>query len=168
MISKREYILDECCLHHASKLVNHQDQFSSSALKVIIDIEHYCHTFCASKELLKKYRKHASTLRKDNTSDSNIIIKLLFNILPHIGKLKDWEFDIHPLTNETGLPEDDKYLVRLAHASKATLITADMRLIKILDPDQEGYSSRYDIRVLTPDQAINEINFRHLKHENKT
>ena len=157
MTTKKSYIIDECCLYHAVGLVDHQEQSDTKTLKVFADIEYYCNRVVVSPELITKYDKHISKLQNENPSAAYLLTKLLFEIFPNKNKLYVCNSKIYPLTDESDLPEDDKYLVRLAFASQATLVTADYRLIQKLAPNEEGISEKYGIRVLDPDQAIQDI-----------
>ncbi|PWI48885.1 hypothetical protein CEE45_04820 [Candidatus Heimdallarchaeota archaeon B3_Heim] len=79
----RNYILDECLLRHASNLVDHQNQDSTIALKIFIDIGYQCDSILVSNELLKHYYKHISILKERNKSNASILTGLLFRLFPN-------------------------------------------------------------------------------------
>ena len=157
MRSKKDYILDVCCIRHAAELVNYQDQPCFKALTVFSFIMSHCDRIVANSELLKKYKNHIPKLREKDPSAADQFTRFLKRIFSTQDKLKEWYYDLFPLPNEPERSKEDKHLIRLAARSNATLITANHTLIQDLDLNEEGISRRCGIRVLNLDQAIREI-----------
>jgi len=159
MKNKRKYILDENCLMHAANFEDWQGNESTTALRMITVIEDNCHGILVSNELKEKYLKNTiPKITKNRYPAANAVTVLIRNIMPAKNKFNYWNYKIYPLpVSEDEIPPEDLYLVRLAHCSKETLVTWDLDLIKALNPDENGLSEKYNIRVLNPEQVIAEL-----------
>jgi hypothetical protein len=155
-MTKKDLILDEGVLYHAANLVDRYDNNSLAALKLITDISYYCNRIIINEELAKKYTKHLKKLEQNRSPAINAVSKIFRDMFANQRKLKNWIYEVPPVQDESNLPADDIYLVRLANMSRAVLITPDHRLIEKLNPDKTGYCKKYEMYVLDIDSAINE------------
>src|SRR6185312_12237266 len=123
-------ILDENVIEFAAREQNENDGLDITCLSLISDIIKRCDNIYCTQELMDAYSRKLKELSV-KVGGVQIIAKLLV-IAKTCGKIK-----VRPpapkLPNEEGIPDDDRYLVRLAVITGCTLVSADGRLQKRLE-----------------------------------
>lgn len=147
---KEKYILDKNCFYHASKMHDHKNRRNYESFALFGNIAKHCDAIVFDNDLLASYYKIMNKL-----GDTNLI-NLLNLFISTTAKTIKWNQHV-PKTDDEVIKLEDRVLVSLARSSKATLITGDLKLIEVLDPNQDNQSERFKIKVLTPKKANLEI-----------
>ena len=155
---KEKYILDKNCFYHASLRHDHKNRRDYESYALFGNIAKHCDTIIFDDDLLASYYKIMNKL-----GDTNMI-NLMNIFISTTAKTIKWNQHV-PITDDEVIKLEDRVLVSLAHSSKATLITGDLKLIEVLDPNQNNQSERFKIKVLTPKKANSEIFKNILKEE---
>jgi len=155
--NKKSYVIDECCIYHAARLVNEKNEEDFTAIHMLTAIKNHCDKILVNRKLLQFYHKLINKLQQQGNKSIFLLLKLIDDLIPNKSKFIFWETELYKLPNDEELPSDDVYLIRLAKITNSILITSDLRLIEKINPNKDGYSQKYQIHVLTPQQVIKEI-----------
>jgi len=156
---KEKYILDKNCFYHASRKQDYKNQTNHQSYALFANIAIHCDTIIFDDDLLASYYKIMSKL-----DDTNLIMQ--WNLfLSTTAKTKKWN-EHFSIKDDEDIKVEDRIIVSLARSSNAALITGDLRLIEVLNPNQKNLSERFKIKVLTPKEANLEIFRNILKEEN--
>ena len=149
----REFILDENIIILAQRKLDPQGNFDATCLDLIDQIIEICHTIVIDYNLWDKYQQQLNRFTTAGLSPPNLF-HLIQGARQRDGKLR-YMPNALPFPEETAIPQgsqDDKEIVRLAVATGAILVTADNPLIE--DLDDCGVTEKYDLVVLTPQDAL--------------
>ena len=148
-----QFILDENSLILAQKQENDRGEYDLTCLNLLNRILDSEHSLVVDYGLWAKYQSQLSGLPTASPGFPHILRTL--SGAYSAGKL-DVLPNAPPFPEETSIPQgsqDDKEIVRLAVSTGATLVTTDGPLIAELEIS--GITRRYQLQVVTPDQAIN-------------
>jgi rRNA-processing protein FCF1 len=146
---KHVFLLDENVLVD----IGGGGQRGIAATTLVFLIAYHCHKFAVDAILKRRYsvkldRLKAEASRANRPTAIPLIKQILFN-----REKQESRDDVPPLGDvERHLPTDDVPLVRLAYHTRAILVTSDRKLIERLR--NSGIEARYQIRVMSVDQAI--------------
>ncbi len=155
---KEKYIIDKNCFYHASKRQDHKNNPDYEAYLLFGNILNHCDKVVFDGNLMECYHKILNELR-----DSHLL-SLWNEYLTIQAKTLKWCEHVK-IKDDKDIKLEDRVLVSLARSSQATLITGDLKLIEVLDPNQDNQSERFKIKVLTPKKANFEISRNILKDE---
>lgn len=147
------FILDENTLILAQKQENDRGDYDLTCLNLLNGILESGHSLVVDYGLWAKYQSQLSSLPVASPGFPHILRTL--SGAYSVGKL-DILPDAPPFPEETNIPQgsqDDKEIVRLALSTGATLVTTDNPLIS--DLETAGITQRYQLQVVTPNQAFN-------------
>ena len=148
-----QFILDENTVILAQKQENDRGTYDLTCLNLLNGILESGHSLVVDYSLWAKYQSQLSGLPGT------------FPGLPHMlgllrGAYSGRKLDIIPnaptFPEEADIPQgsqDDVPIIRLAAANGATLVTTDNPLIA--DLKTAGITDRYQLQVVTPEQAFN-------------
>ena len=153
----RQFILDEniaICAQLGVNASGEADPACANLLRNIIDI---CHTIIFDRELYGRTMRQLNRPGHQQPESGPVMLRVLMEASHRPGKI---EFVPAPpsFPEEGNIPQgsrDDTYIVRLAVATGATLVTADDALRQ--DLDSCGISGRYALSVLAPEDALGDL-----------
>ena len=143
-------MLDKNCYLHAKERVNQFNQLDFETYSLFGNIARHCDTIIFNTEI------EEFVYRRLKKSQDNNFLKLWDELCGTEAKTNRW-YKLVPMNVDLEIKEEDRFLVGLARSANATLVTADIKLIKILKPNNENYSVKFKVKVLTPEQANLEI-----------
>lgn len=119
----RKYALDECIVKGALEERPHCSQ-------TIHAIVRRCDSIAVNSEWLRKC--YTTVARHAHTLTGGMLIRVLNLCFGYRGKMSQEAEDPPRLTDESDIHHKDLWIVRLAVAGKASLVTVDAGLLKVL------------------------------------
>jgi rRNA-processing protein FCF1 len=151
----QRFILDENIAILAQQLENDKGEEDITCRRLFDVIIEVCHSIVFDPALWEKYYRHLRNLPPDQPHGPRSLLRLLYLAVEREGKIHNTGQDARPFPEEAEIPQgsqDDVPIVRLAVETKATLVTTDESLRR--DLNSCGVQERYDLQVLTPEQAL--------------
>ena len=160
MTPKKRFILDENVLIRAQTGVNDQGEPDATCANLVNSIIRICHTIVVDVGLFSRYQRQLNQARHQPTATGAPFLPVLRSAIQVADKIDGLAMpDASPFPEESSIPQgsqdDLSVTVRLAVATGAILVTTDGPLIK--DLETSGIRSRYDLEVLTPQQALGRL-----------
>lgn len=159
MTPNRAFILDENVLIFAQTGTDENGEPDDTCTELVDRIIRICHTIVIDIPLWGKYRQQLGQARFRPVSPRAAMLRILRDATLISGKLDGFDrADAGPFEEENLIPQgsqDDTFLVRLAVATGATLVTADTPLRTHLE--SSGIRARYDLQVVTPEEALTSL-----------
>ena len=124
---KRTFVIDEDVFMFAHKCEDAGGNLDVTALGLLLDIIRNCHAIATDASLQRKYSQKMDAVRKGRVLVGFQLLALMSQLGADPSKFKYVE-EPGNIECEGQLPEDDRYLVRLAVAAGAVLVTGDSRL----------------------------------------
>jgi ribosomal protein L14E/L6E/L27E len=148
------FVLDENIILLAAKSEDVNGNRDYTCLWVINDITHRkCDIINCSHELIKKYQKKLNNLERIDKSAK--FLTTLMDHIQHSKKIK-MKYCLPKLSDEEDIHSDDIFIVRLAVATKSTLITTDCRLREKLIFIYLRFQDRHGIQIKLPSEFCSE------------
>ena len=150
----QRFILDEnvfICAQLETDVYGESDSTCLELLQRILDI---CHPIVLDAELYRRVHSQLNQPAHQRRGLGAALLRTLASAGNRPGKLDITE-EPPPFPEETDIPQgsqDDKFIVRLAVDSGATLVTADEALRD--DLASSGIRTRYGLSVLSPEDAL--------------
>ena len=154
MIQTQRFILDENVFICAQLETNVNGESDSTCLELLQQILDICHPIVFDEELYGKVLHQLNQPVHQRRGFDSAILRTLGQAAGRPGKL-DYRETAPPFPEETDIPQgsqDDKFIVRLAVESGATLVTADEALRD--DLAACSIQTRYGLNVLSPEGAL--------------
>jgi hypothetical protein len=156
---KNTFVIDEDVFLFAQKGEDDKGNLDVTAIKLVLDIFYNCHSIVIDDILWGKYCHKMAALQKNSKLLGVNILGLIRQGFSNPNKGK-WIQNVRTIDCESTIPEDDRYLVRLAVSAGAILVTDDDPL---RDSVQKScLSKRYKLMVLPPIEAINYASPEHV------
>ena len=156
MTPNRAFILDENVLIFAQIGTNENGEPDDTCTELVDRIIKICHTIVIDLPLWVKYRQQLGQARHQPVSPRAAMLRILHDATLISGKFDGFDrADAGPFDEEILIPQgsqDDRFIVRLAVATGATLVTADTPLRD--DLESSGIRAQYDLEVVTPEEAL--------------
>ena len=150
----QRFILDENVFICAQLETNVRGESDSTCLELLQQILEICHPIVFDSVLYERIQHQLNQSLHQRRGFDSAILRTLGQALARPDKL-DYRETSPPFAEETDIPQgsqDDKYIVRLAVASGATLVTTDGPLRD--DLAACSIQSRYGLSVLSPEGAL--------------
>ena len=150
----QRFILDENVFICAQLETNVYGEPDSTCLELLQQILEICHPIVFDEELYRRIQHQLNPPPSQRRGFDSAILRTLGQALARPGKL-EYEEAAPPVPEEGNIPQgsqDDKFIVRLAVESGATLVTADEPLRQ--DLASCSIQTRYDLSVLSPEGAL--------------
>ena len=150
----QRFILDEnvfICAQLETNVRGEPDPTCLDLLQGILDI---CHPIVFDSVLYEKIQHQLNQPARQHRGFDSAILRTLGQAIFRPGKLEYLE-EPPPFAGETAIPQgsqDDKFIVRLAVESGATLVTADEALRD--DLASSGIQAHYALNILSPEGAL--------------
>ena len=150
----QRFILDEnvfICAHLETNVRGERDGTCLELLQQILEI---CHPIVFDSVLYEKIQHQLNPPAHQRRGFDSAILRTLGQALARPGKL-DYRETAPPFPEESDIPQgsqDDRFIVRLAVASGATLVTSDEPLRD--DLASCSIQTRYELNVLSPEDAL--------------
>ena len=160
MTPKKRFFLDENVLIRAQTGVNDQGEPDATCASLVNSIIRICHTIVVDVGLFSRYQRQLNQARHQPTARGAPFLPVLRSAIQVANKIDGLARPNAPsFPEETSIPQgsrnDLEVTVRLAVATRAILVTTDGPLIK--DLESSGIRARYDLEVLTPQQALGHL-----------
>ncbi len=156
MTPHRSFILDENVLTFAHTGTDENGEPDDTCTELVTRIIRICHAIVIDLPLWVKYLQQLGQARHMPVSPRAPMLRILRDAAGISGKLDGFDRgDAGPFEEESRIPQgsqDDTFLVRLAVATGATLVTADTPLRDGLK--SSGIRARYNLEVVTPEEAL--------------
>lgn len=148
---KNTFVIDEDVFLFAQKGEDDKGDLDITASKLIHDIFYNCHSIAVDDKLWKRYSQKMNALQRGAKLIGINILSLIRQAfsMPDKGK---WIQDVRVLECEEAIKDDDRYLVRLAVAAQAILVTDDYPLEEAIK--ESCLTKRYGLAVVPPHKAI--------------
>jgi hypothetical protein len=153
----QRFILDENVFICAQLETNTQGEPDPTCLELLQRILDICHPIVLDPELYEKILRQLNLPAHQRRGFGAAVLRTLASAGFRPGKL-DIRQEAQTFAEEESIPQgsqDDKYIVRLAVESGATLVTADEALRD--DLASCSIQARYGLRVLSPEGAIADL-----------
>ena len=150
----QRFILDENVFICAQLETNVRGGPDSTCLDLLQRILDICHPIVLDEQLYGKIQRQLNPPPNRRRGFDSAILRTLGQALARSGKLKYRE-TAPPFPEESDIPQgsqDDKFIIRLAVASGATLVTTDVPLRE--DLAACSIQARYGLNVLSPEGAL--------------
>ena len=157
MTQTQRFILDENVFICAQLETNARGEPDSTCLDLLQQILDICHPIVFDDELYGKIHHQLNPPHNRRRGFDSAILRTLGQALARPGKL-EYRETAPPFPEESDIPQgsqDDKFIVRLAVASGATLVTADEALRD--DLAACSIQARYGLNVFSPESALAEL-----------
>jgi len=148
------FILDENVFIFAQLETNVRGEPDLTCLQLLQRILDICHPIVFDSVLYEKIQQQLNRPPHQRRGFDSAILRTLGQAIFRPGKLEYLE-ESPPFAGETDIPQgskDDKFIVRLAVESGATLVTADEALRD--DLASSSIQTRYELNVLSPEGAL--------------
>lgn len=142
-------ILDENVIILSAKAENDNGQDDIACTQLLMKILENRDCIRCNNELLGNYFEQLEQIKRTNPSTA-YTVKLL-NLLRTSGLISIWTGATSPVINESKLPTDDIYIVRLATNSHTNLVSTDLRLETKMN--EADVMNNYDIKFLKPTEV---------------
>jgi len=150
----QRFILDENVFICAQLETNVYGNPDSTCLELLQQILEICHPIVLDDELYGKVQHQLNPPAHQRRGFDSAILRTLGQALARPGKLEFLD-TAPPFDEEADIPrgsQDDRFIVRLAVASGATLVTTDGPLRD--DLASCSIQTRYELDVLSPEGAL--------------
>ena len=150
----QRFILDENVFICAQLETNVFGETDSTCLELLQRILDICHPIVLDSELYQRVYSQLNQPAHQRQGFGAALLRTLASAGNRPGKLEYVE-ESPPFAEETDIPQgsqDDKFIVRLAVESAATLVTADEALRE--DLASCSIQTRYGLNVLSPEGAL--------------
>ena len=149
---KQLYVLDESVAHCAATGQNERGQEDTSSLQLLQIIYDLCHGLAFTSELWGNWHRILSSLEGSSTSTvAKSVLRLLKLFATTQGKLRVIN-DPPGFDDESVVPDDDVYWIRLAIHTGAVAVTTDNRLIQELN--EASVTLKHNLMLLRPERAL--------------
>ena len=148
------FILDENVFICAQLETNIRGEPDSTCLELLQRILDICHPIVFDDELYARIQRQLNRPSHQLRGFGAALLRTLSVAAARQGKLEYLEV-APPFAGEEDIPQgsqDDRFIVRLAVESGATLVTADEALRD--DLTSSSIQARYGLNVLSPDEAL--------------
>ena len=149
-----KFILDENVFICAQLETNIRGEPDATCLELLQRILEICHPIVFDSELYQRIYRQLNLPAHQRRGFGAALLRTLSSAAARPGKL-EYGDESPPFAEETEIPQgslDDKFIVRLAVASGATLVTSDEPLRE--DLASSGIQARYGLNVLSPEGAL--------------
>ena len=150
------FIPDENVIILAQKRENDRGERDLTCFYLLNRIISICHPIVVDPVLWRKYERQLGRLPARATTSPHLAGILKSPTLP-AGKIERYPDDAPPFPEESNIrqrsQDDVPVVVRLAVATRATLVTTDTRLIA--DLQDSGIAEKYGLQVVPPEAALN-------------
>ena len=153
----QRFILDENVFICAQLETNSRGEPDPSCLELLQRILDICHPIVLDAELYQRVHSQLNQPAHQRQGFGAALLRTLASAGNRPGKLDITE-EPPPFADENDIPQgsqDDKFIVRLAVASSATLVTADEALRE--DLASSSIQSRYGLNILSPEGALADL-----------
>lgn len=153
-----KFILDENVLICAQQGVDPHGTPSEVCADLILRIIDICHTIVVDEVLWAKYMAQLNRPGQQHALLGPFFTRILRGALATAGKIDGFGTNASPFQDEDLIPpgsQDDTFIVRLAVATGAALVTSDGPLRD--DLQASGIQDAHDLTVLTPDEALERL-----------
>lgn len=134
---KHTFVLDESILYHAIQVM--ESKHFRPAAKVVELVAKNCHHQIAMDSILrKKSLAILDELRRDKKFAANAMMPVIEGILTNPAKRLYSGKEAPPLQDESGYPQDDVFLIRIANQFNAILVADDHELIRSIENKPVG------------------------------
>ena len=150
----QRFILDENVFICAQLETNVRGERDGTCLELLQQILEICHPIVFDSVLYEKIQHQLNPPAHQRRGFDSAILRTLGQALARPGKL-DYRETAPPFPEESDIPQgsqDDRFIVRLAVASGATLVTSDEPLRD--DLASCSIQTRYELNVLSPEDAL--------------
>ena len=150
----QRFILDENVFICAQLETNAYGDPDSTCLELLRQILQICHPIVFDSVLYEKIQHQLNQSAHQQRGFDSAILRTLGQALARPDKL-EFRGDAAEFPDENDIPQgsqDDKFIVRLAVESGATLVTADEALRD--DLATSSIQTRYGLNVLSPEGAL--------------
>lgn len=150
----QRFILDENVFICAQLETNVHGEPDPTCLDLLQGILEICHPMVFDSVLYEKIQHQLNRPPHQCRGFDSAILRTLGQAILRPGKLEYLE-ESPPFAEETDIPQgsqDDKFIVRLAMESGATLVTADEALRD--DLASSSIQTRYGLNILSPERAL--------------
>ena len=150
----QRFILDENVFISAQLETDVYGESDSTCLELLQRILDICHPIVLDAELYQRVHSQLNQPAHQRRGLGAALLRTLASAGNRPGKL-DLTEEPPPFPEETDIPQgsqDDKFIVRLAVESGATLVTADEALRD--DLASSSIRTRYGLSVLSPEDAL--------------
>lgn len=154
----QHFILDENIIILAHRGENDNGAKDTTCLELFTGIIRICHTLVADDQLFSKYMIQLHRHRAKEPQPVPGVVTLLVQLRTREDKLDIRTRNAPPFSEEEAIPagsRKDIYIVRLAVATRAILVTRDEKLI--LHLGRSGITEKYELRLLSPIAALAEL-----------
>lgn len=151
----QRFIIDENVAILAQKMENDQGEADITCRRLVESIIEICHSLVFDTVLWDKIYHQLLDYTRDQPFGARSLLRLIFLAMERDGKIINIGSEAPPFAEETEIPQgsqDDKFIVRLAVASGATLVTTDGPLRD--DLAACSIQARYALSVLSPEGAL--------------
>ena len=160
MTPKKEFILDENVLIFAQTGLNEYENADPTCANLVNSIIRICHTIVIDLALYQRYQRQLNSGRHRPTNLGSALLPQLMGAAQIPGKYDGFHrIAAPPFDGENEIPQgsqdDVPVSVRLAVATRATLVTADTPLRQHLTTS--GIQSRYNLNILSPTSALSTL-----------
>lgn len=156
---KNTFVIDEDVFVFAQKREDDKGNVDLTASKLVHDILYNCHAIAVDNTLWTKYSQKSTALTKGGKFIGHSILSL-FGLVSHDTNKVRWITHVRKIECETDIPEDDRYLVRLAVCAAAILVTDDDPLKDSIK--KSCLTKRYQLLVVSPQKAIDYASPEHM------
>ena len=150
----QRFILDENVFICAQLETNVHGEPDPTCLDLLQGILEICHPIVFDSVLYEKIQHQLNQPSHQRRGFDSAILRTLGQAIFRPGKL-EYLAESPPFADEADIPQgsqDDKFIVRLAVESGATLVTADEALRD--DLDSSSIQARYTLNVRSPEDAL--------------
>ena len=150
----QRFILDENVFICAQLETNPRGEPDTTCLELLQQILDICHPIVLDDELYRRVQHQLNQSSHQRRGFDSAILRTLGQALARPGKLEILD-TAPPFPEEADIPQgskDDKYIVRLAVVTGATLVTTDQPLRN--DLAACSIQTRYGLNVLSPEDAL--------------
>lgn len=154
----KQFIIDENVAILAQKAENDRGEADNTCRQLIENIIEICHTLVFDGILWDKFYQQLSNLPPDQPFGPRSLLRMFHLALERSEKIRIIAPAAPYFPEEKDIPQgsqDDLFIVRLAVATRATLVTADTPLREHLAAS--GIQSRYNLSILSPAAALSVI-----------
>lgn len=151
----QRFIIDENVAILAHKMENDHGEEDITCRRLVESIIEICHSLVFDTVLWDKIYNQLLDYTRDQPFGARSLLRLIFLAMERDGKIQNIGREAPPFPEESDIPQgsqDDTYIVRLAVASGATLVTTDGPLRD--DLAACSIQTRYGLNVLSPEDAL--------------
>lgn len=149
------FIIDENIAILAQKIENAHGESDNTCRQLIDSIIEICHSLVFDGVLWGKFDQQLRNLPPDQPFGPRSLLRIIHLATAIDGKIQSIGAEAPPFPDESDIPQgsqDDLFIVRLAIATGAILITADQPLRN--DLATSGIQARYNLSVMSPETAL--------------